>query len=197
MSKCVLETTITSSSLGQAGFCCARAGAAACHKPQQSKTADTRPDGKIRHGMGTPPAERPWSQFHVCPIVRHASRRGNHTRRPPAGISPPGICYQIDGQLSAGFGQPKAWRNSGKLATDPSTRQRTGLCTSLPTCRRTASGRSLVRQLWAKAMKKRWSGVKPSIGRQLLVLGRQLEGRVATRAARRCRRCFRRASAGR
>ena len=79
---------------------------------------------------------------------------------------------------SAGFWQPNARRNSGKLATDPSTRQRTGLWTSLPTCSRTASGRSLVRQLWAKAMKNRWSGVKPSIGRQLLALGRQLERRV-------------------
>ncbi len=64
----------------------------------------------------------------------------------------------------------------------PSTRQRMGLCTSLPTCRRTASGRSLVRQLWAKAMKKRWSGVKPSRGDSFLSLVASLKAAYDTRS---------------
>ena len=37
-------------------------------------------------------------------------------------------------------------------------------------CQRTASGRSLVRQLWPKAMKNRWSGVRPSTVRRFLSL---------------------------
>src|SRR5450432_659089 len=59
---------------------------------------------------------------------------------------------------------PNACANSGRFEIAPITRHSPGECGSVRDCRIIASGRILVRHAFAKAMKKRCSGVNPSTG---------------------------------
>jgi len=59
--------------------------------------------------------------------------------------------------------QANARLNSGVSAMGPRTRNGAGECGSDAIWTRMVSGVALLRQPWAKAMKKRWSAVKPSI----------------------------------
>src|SRR5579872_988054 len=86
------------------------------------------------------------------------------------------ITYQtlqtFSGGLTMGWPalQENAWVNSGMLTTTPLMRYFEGEWGSVAARSRSSSGRSLAQSHWAKPIKKRCSGVSPSIGRRVLFL---------------------------